>query len=110
MILAFILVVAEGITLQRPEKFLWRIAPQAIRTMLLEKTTLGQISEAQDILWEKIVIFAGEELVDRDPSPPRTVEKKGKSDSDHLEAPWKENGADYPKGHPRDLADRFEAE
>lgn len=80
MILVLIPVIAESITLQRPENFQWAIVPENMKNKLLEKTLMGKTLEVQDIPLKEIYLLAGEDLFDQDPSPPRPALKRGRQE------------------------------
>lgn len=79
VILALIPTIAEGIVLQRPEQFRWTVPPPMIRELILKRTSLGQLTTANDLSIEDIYRIAGRDLIEQDPSPNRPALKKGRS-------------------------------
>lgn len=85
VILALIPIIADAITLQRPEHFQWILAPRALKAIILEKTSLGEISKAKEVPWEEIYHIIGKEICEQDPSPARPVAKRGRQESGLVE-------------------------
>lgn len=80
VIFAFIPIIANSITLQRPDNFRWILAPPVTNEILLEKIEMGQILGVEELPMHEIYLFGGKDLFEQDPSPPRPAAKRGKQE------------------------------